>query len=487
MFKNLLFMSLIVLTVSVSASLTCLGSDSHPTGGLSPREVINLGEDPNPPEKLLSSAYTSAEEVLIAGLESLASEIDLTSFYIPKEQFGDWLFDTLYKYPHIFYATTAACYSNNGYVTRILPEYAYPKDVILSMKAEYDEAFEKAIDAIPKGLSETETVLAVNDWLATHIAYDHTVTKYDAYTAFVEKTTVCQGYALAFIAFMNELGMESVYVASEPMNHAWNLVKVNGEWYHVDVTWNDPSPDTKGAAYHSYLLLSDAEINDSEHNHYGWDTSVPDATSTTYDNYFWEDVEAPFIYTEKGWLYVSSPAGTEHTISSYDFQNNTSTVVHSFSATWYTNTGGYWIVSPLIAGYKNKVYYTAGHKIYSVNFDGTDEQVFIDESNLPVGQEIYGMYIEGNMLTYSVKDSPTGETIKKISVKLPAIRGNGDINGDNAVDLIDVWSLLRRIAWNMPIDENSADVNLDNTIDMEDVLTIRQFIVGLNSYLPTAS
>ena len=60
-----------------------------------------------------------------------------------------------------------------------------------------------------------------------------------------EHKGVCQGYALLALKMLRELGIETLYVVGEVNTgpHAWNLVKVDGEWYHLDTTWNDPVPD----------------------------------------------------------------------------------------------------------------------------------------------------------------------------------------------------------------------------------------------------
>ena len=68
---------------------------------------------------------------------------------------------------------------------------------------------------------------------------------------------------------MNLLGVECYYVSSELMNHGWNIIKINGEYYHVDVTWDDPVLDNFGMVNHDYFLLSDNKIQEKEH--FNWE------------------------------------------------------------------------------------------------------------------------------------------------------------------------------------------------------------------------
>ena len=96
----------------------------------------------------------------------------------------------------------------------------------------------------------------VHDYLIDTIEYDvdeDEKHRYNIYGALVNKKCVCSGYALAFQYFMNQLNIDSMYVEGVanidveakylnllPINHAWNYVKLNDNWYAVDTTWDDP-------------------------------------------------------------------------------------------------------------------------------------------------------------------------------------------------------------------------------------------------------
>jgi len=71
----------------------------------------------------------------------------------------------------------------------------------------------------------------------------------------VHGQAVCQGYALAFKLCMDILGIESkVILGMTPEGkHAWNAVKLDGEWYYIDVTWDDPVPDAEGKVVYNYF------------------------------------------------------------------------------------------------------------------------------------------------------------------------------------------------------------------------------------------
>ncbi|PKM76219.1 MAG: hypothetical protein CVU90_13305 [Firmicutes bacterium HGW-Firmicutes-15] len=116
-------------------------------------------------------------------------------------------------------------------------------------------------DIIQAGMSDEEKEKAINDYIVLYTTYDKTLKEHSAYASLAKGTTVCQGYALLAYKMLTEAGIPARIIdgnAGGP--HAWNLVQLGGNWYHLDCTWNDPLPDTKGRVGYSYFNLSDSEI-----------------------------------------------------------------------------------------------------------------------------------------------------------------------------------------------------------------------------------
>lgn len=101
-----------------------------------------------------------------------------------------------------------------------------------------------------QGYSDYDKVKYLHNWMVDNIKYDTTYKRDDihnVYGAFKNKIVVCEGYARAFKYILDGLGIESVLISGEATNstgetenHAWNYVKLDGKWYAVDVTWDDP-------------------------------------------------------------------------------------------------------------------------------------------------------------------------------------------------------------------------------------------------------
>ena len=93
-------------------------------------------------------------------------------------------------------------------------------------------------------------ILFIHDYLINNIDYDSSyqaVGTYSIYGALIEKKCVCEGYAKAFKYLLNSVGYECELLqgtatnsSGQTENHAWNAVKLNGIWYEIDTTWDDP-------------------------------------------------------------------------------------------------------------------------------------------------------------------------------------------------------------------------------------------------------
>lgn len=106
-------------------------------------------------------------------------------------------------------------------------------------------------DAIKKAATPYDKVKAIYDWLCTNVVYDHTnlnspeyMLKHTAYAAAIHHTAVCQGYAVLFYRLALECGIDARVIAGKGEgangweDHAWNIVKLGGNYYLLDATWD---------------------------------------------------------------------------------------------------------------------------------------------------------------------------------------------------------------------------------------------------------
>lgn len=154
----------------------------------------------------------------------------------------------------------------------------------------YDAA-EKILDEILQdGMTDLEKEEAVYRWLVNNVDYDFTHqdivaetprTSYEPYGGLVGRMAVCLGYATSFQLLMDLTGVECITVVGAAFNseedHAWNMVRLNGEWYCVDVTWDANGREQLGGDYEwRYFNITSDEMAQMHQ----WDyANTPEATA----------------------------------------------------------------------------------------------------------------------------------------------------------------------------------------------------------------
>lgn len=152
----------------------------------------------------------------------------------------------------------------------------------------YGAAEEILEEIIADGMTDLEKETAVYTWLTNSVDYDWShmdilaETARDAYGPYgglVNRSAVCLGYATSFQLLMDLLGIECVTVVGagshSTADHAWNVVKVDGKWYCVDVTWDANGREQLDGEYEwrYFNLTSDEMAKDHQ-----WDyANVPEA------------------------------------------------------------------------------------------------------------------------------------------------------------------------------------------------------------------
>lgn len=175
-------------------------------------------------------------------------------------------------HPEVFWLKSHFEYIDNEDSTSLILSYSVQPDSsdperLKKAKEKFNITVDKIIDGAPKNATDYELELYVNNYLVENCVYDKEAAETegiaghenDAYGALVNKKAVCEGYSRAFQLLCNRLGIDCISVSGtadgEP--HAWNNVKLDGEWYEVDVTWNDTDGDTEFPIYDYFNLPSD--------------------------------------------------------------------------------------------------------------------------------------------------------------------------------------------------------------------------------------
>lgn len=490
---------LIGLLSIVLALAFCFGSFSYAFGALLTKtETIEVpllqnGDFDLPDRKVdyeLSSrgvstlATTTASDVIYNALLNCQSSFDIYSYRVSLDDFVALYCEVINSHPDLFYVSSTVSYDYKtnyfnrvSYVSNITPCYVMGKNEINDAKIIFENGAQKALSQLDDSMSDVQKCLVLHDYLCNLAKYPNvydsnnkpTLDKdiyHSAYGIFYDGNVVCAGYTLAYSYLLQRAGIQSAHVASPKMSHAWNKVKINGNWYNVDLTYDDISyngngSNTIGAMHHTFFMKSDeAFLGEIGHYHYGGTTvSTANANDTSYDNYFWNGINT-FIPVINGDYYYLSPAsaqylmkrtadGVENKVGSSSF----SSVSVTFTSTVYDENGTEHTLESVdymnrLIYLDNRFYINSNKAIYSYSYLNGAYKKSTIESGL--ANYVVGIGTDDNELSYQLyKDSST-QTLNKLEY----FRNN--ISRENS-----------------KIYNNYADINLDGFVNAKDYVIIK--------------
>ena len=337
------------------------------------------------------ATLSSFDSYMLPKLKSLSNYIDVTRFSLSPNDFSEVYWDMLNRNPEYFYVSGAYSYYTSGsIVSAIIPQYRYSASSIPGRITKFENAVGKVVDYAQKSSTQVGQLLRAYDYFCANYEYDETYTYYQPDEFFTKGKGVCNAYTLAYCAVLNALDIPSDTTSSKSMNHIWNMVNLNGKWYHIDVTWGDPVSDMPLRTTHDSFLRSDDGIMES--GHYGW-TREYYANSAKYDNFFWKDISHPLSMQGDTIYYVSNSfSHPNRTIYAHDLTTGTTSPFYSYtyktSGSYYSDYNPIWILG-------TDVYYVTGHELYhGSTLGGTPARVLSTGS----GTTVWGINRVGDTL-----------------------------------------------------------------------------------------
>lgn len=382
---------------------------------------------PAPGVRADAASLEDVRQAILRGYEDLAAAdglthtIDVSGYGIPLEELkqlvtstgrqGDCL-QPWYLENFSYNYNTETGLVNTVTFRRLDPE-VYDYTLFQQKMAEILDA------TVHEGMSQWQKALSIHDYLVTHCAYDLTYTYRKGYDAIVRGTSVCSGYAEAYMYLLQRVGIDCRYVSSDGMDHGWNVVKINGNWYHVDATWDDPTADLSGRCLHRYFLLSDTAMADGDHNHYGWDTSIT-CTDTGWDtDRFWHGIDSPICYESADVCYFRRKTGdTGYTVYRRDREGN-QTAVSTTDAGYISIAGDgrrRFYVNYGLDLEGDTLYYADMTAVYSVKTDGSEKKTVYAHDYAANRTCILGSRVEGNTLYLTLRDHDGNRKFMELSL-----------------------------------------------------------------------
>ena len=381
---------------------------------------------------------------LVEAFKNYESSVDVSDIGITRDEaYNGGINTVINSHPEIIgIAGTSYYYSpSTNIVTKIVITYT-------SNAREEQQKLDAAINELNSrvdisGMTDEEIVLAYHEYLTSTVAYAYAAYlqgslggahEYDMYGALVNHSSVCQGYAETMFYLLKKAGLSCAIASSQNINHAWNIVKVNGKWYHVDATWDDPVWDMPGRSNHDYFLVSFDTMNKNTLvNHTKdrtdmvvsaqWGDTYTSAIDTTYESgKFWNGVNKAILYKDGYWYSIGSGASdTGYQINKYQYSTGTNKVIYSGTAKWTAPSGGYY---PGVYG----SIYLHGNSLYFTTPDSLKKIDLISAAASPVeilnirtkynsasGSNLYAFGEQYGKVVYFIADTPNLKQTKDTS------------------------------------------------------------------------
>lgn len=210
------------------------------------------------------------------------------------------------------YCLTLSCTSKYGYVNTV--QMKFGGNDALSLYDTVKSSAENILNGIEPSMTDLDKIIYIHDAIVEQTTYklngtDHI---YGVNGTLGEKEAVCMGYAKTLNFLLQQVGIKTSYVKeTATINHGWTYVYLDGDWYHIDPTWDDTRTSSWGKTSHQFLLRNDDEFAVSGrncHGNYSWTAIDTDqkSTSTKYSDWFVHDITGKMCFYDGYWYYVDN-------------------------------------------------------------------------------------------------------------------------------------------------------------------------------------
>lgn len=179
----------------------------------------------------------------------------------------------LNNYVHPFNSSNNIKLTYGGeYTLGITINKAYKEEEINEINKIVNEVIK---DKITNSTPTREKIKIIHDYIIDNTEYDKlkyenkedtTYKSNTAYGVLIEGYGTCNGYADAMAIFLDKLNIINYKISNT--EHIWNLVYLDGKWYHLDLTWDDPISDMNINRDTYFLITTETleKLNDGTHN-----------------------------------------------------------------------------------------------------------------------------------------------------------------------------------------------------------------------------
>ena len=455
-----------------------------------------------------STALLYAYDRIAAGVESSKTDI---SVYNGTDRITDTEIKTVFDayrrdYPEHFWIGNNYRYSydsGTGNVIDVMPNYIMSGSALEKAKTAFNAAVSDMVRGITGSMREYDREKLLHDRLAEKVVYDDSDTHaHSAYGALVQGKAVCEGYAKAFQVVLRRVGIQSFLITGSSVNpstgksegHAWNAVRIDGKYYHVDVTWDDQGEHL----FYAYFNKSTAAVRE-DHAIEETAYALPVCTSEAADYFVVNGGRLPAFSVEKVADRLRAGDGTARLYCTGDRK--------AFAAALVDEANVRALAQAL--GYTESIqcsYVTLGREfIYTLqgtestvgtlsgtvkSFNSTTDPVTVQLFKSGSSAAAYTTTVKGNTASYTISGVASGTYTMKVSKKNHVTREYtvsvttgtktqnaqihllGDVNLDGIVNIKDCSRLFKHVNKTQLLTDayalKCANTNRDSAVNIKD-------------------
>lgn len=357
-----------------------------------------------------------------------------------------------YKYPQRFHIYGDFQFSVNADTNKVNFIRILYTDYAKYFKYNIDKinSFNKYIMArISSPMTVDEMILVIHDAIITELtfAYNDYINNnggyfmyHQAWGTMAGRKGLCDAFAYILKYYLDRITVNNVHIKnrvvySSTLNHMWNMVELNGKWYHIDAAWdglvvksnsftstfsnvankvtmyNDYNPDYEDEGYvgHTYFMKTDSEMKNYGYSNWtayflesdGLSSALTPTSSSVKYSSIASDVKGNMPFAN-GYWYIPPASGNAKYFTKTKYNGTGRTTISTAYNVRYLQTDGRYL------------YYTDGKKLIRTDLNGNNTTVAnVASSN----QTISEFAIKNGYFVYKLISGYTVQTVEKSSIK----------------------------------------------------------------------
>lgn len=208
--------------------------------------------------------FAGAKAAIRTAMNNWEESVELSDYYVTAIEAWALIDEVAAEMPGFRFLTRGGTvWGYTDYCTKV--------ELIYDLTKEEHQQYEEKLYAVytevcDDTMTDVEKAMMLHDWIVYETQYQYEFI--NSYQLLFEHHGICQAYTQAYCVLLDIAGIKNTTCGSSSMNHVWNNIYIDGNWYQVDCTWDDPTShandgvDRLGYVGHNHYLRSDTGLTE---------------------------------------------------------------------------------------------------------------------------------------------------------------------------------------------------------------------------------